>query len=255
MTEEKLDMFDSVGRRIAATLHRPEGTGTFPMVIISHGFFSSKGKYRALSEALEKEGIASIRFDFFGHGESDGKFENVTVRKMVENLRLVVKHAYELYFVDTLGLFGSSMGGMVSLLQAAQDSRIGALVLKSPVSDFRQSMKKDLGAVKMADWEQKGWVTLHDADGSKFKLNYSFYREGEGYDVYRDARAIACPALIVHGNKDIDVPIEQSKRLFGAIRSEEKDLHVLEGCSHDYSPAQKKELNRLAVDWFRRHLK
>lgn len=255
MTVEKLDIFDSMGRRIAATLHRPEGAGTFPTVIIAHGFMTNKEKHRALSEALEKEGIASVRFDFFGHGESDGKFENMTVRKMVENLRLVVKHAGDLYFVGSIGLFGSSMGGMAALLHAAQDSRIRAMVLKAPVSDFRQAVRKELGQVKMADWEKKGWVTMHDADGTSYRMNYSFYRDGEKCDVYRDARGIECPLLVVHGNKDSNVPLEQSKRLLGAVKSEEKELEVLEGCTHYFRPEEKKELIRLSVSWFGRWLK
>lgn len=254
--EESLNLFDSVGRRLAAVLHRPEGAGTFPMVIISHGFMSHKGKYRKLSEMLEKEGIASIRFDFFGCGDSDGKFENITIRKMVENLRLVVKHAYDLYFVGAIGLFGSSMGGLVTLLQASQDSRIGALVLKAPVSDKKKAIANQLNPAKVKEWEDKGWMTIHDREGVGRKLNYSFYRDVLNYDVYKDAGRITCPALIVHGNKDSTVSLDQSKRLFGVLKSEEKDLQIIEGANHYFDkPGEREELHRLAVDWFRRHLK
>ena len=78
--------------------------------------------------------------------------------------------------MNKIGLFGSSMGGMISILQAAQDSRIAALVLKAPVSDKKKMLSSHINPAKLKEWEDRGWITLTDNDGVGWKLNYSFYR-------------------------------------------------------------------------------
>ena len=67
--------------KLAAILQVPENKTAYPMVILMHGFTSNK-EYELFSKTadrLEENGIASIRFDFNGHGESEGRFEDMTV--------------------------------------------------------------------------------------------------------------------------------------------------------------------------------
>ncbi|MFQ5647864.1 MAG: alpha/beta hydrolase, partial [Candidatus Aenigmatarchaeota archaeon] len=239
MKEETLTLFDSVGRRIAGVIHRPEGPGPFPAVVLAHGFKSSKGRKRGLAEALCKAGFVAVRFDFFGSGDSDGSFENVTISKMAEDLRFVVEHTSRLHYVRDTGLAGSSMGGMVSIIQAAQDSRVKALVLDRPVSDFKGlPLFKLMRSQEFEAWREKGIATLTHP-GEQFQVKFNFYQDGLKYDLYHLASRIDCPSLIIHGSKDRDVPLEQSKRLFGVLGSEQKDLQVMEGADHDWKEAEK----------------
>src|SRR4030042_2803158 len=86
--------FQSEGQNISGILHLPEGKNP-PCVIASHGLLSSKSseKYIALGERLSQEGIAILRFDFRGIGESEGKIEDDTVSRRISDLSAAVDYA------------------------------------------------------------------------------------------------------------------------------------------------------------------
>jgi len=73
-------------------------------------------------------------------------------------------------------------------------------------------------------------------DGETRKLYYSFYEEAEKVKAYESAQKIKIPALIVHGDEDETVPIEQSKRTANLI--ENCRLEIIEGGDHTYSNSE-----------------
>ena len=79
--------------KLAATLQTPAGQENYPLVIIMHGFTGNKDESLliTLADDLEKEGIASLRFDFNGHGKSEGRFQDMTVPNEIDD----AKHVYE----------------------------------------------------------------------------------------------------------------------------------------------------------------
>jgi len=89
---------------------------------------------------LTGRGIATFRFDFFGHGESQGPFEQLTNTLAVEQalaaLDFVRQRGYR-----QIGLMGSSFGGLVSILSAAQRTDLACLTLKCPVVDFAEELR------------------------------------------------------------------------------------------------------------------
>src|SRR5512132_1429662 len=119
--EEPVFFNDASGHRIAAVLARPEQP-TDHVAVLCHGFLSHKNSTsnQALTTRLVEQGIASFRFDCFGHGESDGPFAQLTptlaMGQAMAALHYVLNRGYR-----RLALVGSSFGGLVSLL-AASDS-------------------------------------------------------------------------------------------------------------------------------------
>src|SRR4030042_4425793 len=83
--------FVSEGLRISGVLHLPEKKDP-PCVIASHGLLSSKDseKYIALGEQISKEGLAMLRFDFRGIGESEGSEEDNTISKKIADLSAAI---------------------------------------------------------------------------------------------------------------------------------------------------------------------
>ncbi|MFZ1805415.1 MAG: hypothetical protein WAU05_15910, partial [Nitrospira sp.] len=83
--EERFSFLDPQGHRVTAILTVPDG-GTDKIAILCHGFLSSKtsSTNNALTRMLIDQGIATFRFDFFGQGESEGPFEQVTTSLAVE---------------------------------------------------------------------------------------------------------------------------------------------------------------------------
>src|SRR4030067_724858 len=123
--------FQSEGQKISGVLHLPDREDP-PCVIASHGLLSSKDseKYVALGNRMSEEGMAMLRFDFRGIGESEGNEEDNTITKKLADL------SSALYFIRSrpdlgnwIGLVGSSLGGFLSLIKASIDKEIGAVVV------------------------------------------------------------------------------------------------------------------------------
>lgn len=120
VAEQRLTFKDPDGHRVSAILASPLGE-TDRVAILCHGFLSDKNSAtnKTLTTLLLDRGIAAFRFDFFGHGESEGPFEQIIVSLAVKQalaaLSLVASKGYR-----RMGLVGSSFGGLVALLVAAQ---------------------------------------------------------------------------------------------------------------------------------------
>src|SRR5262245_29522110 len=115
--EETVTFHDKLGHRTAAILSSPPRSAA--MVILCHGFLSSKNSTtnKTLTRLLNERDISTFRFDFFGQGESDGIFEDITVSVALEQataaLDFLISRGHH-----QLGLVGSSFGGLVSILAA-----------------------------------------------------------------------------------------------------------------------------------------
>ncbi len=125
--EERVVFSSGRGQKLVGFLHHPAAEPK-AAVILCHGMESSKEseKLATLSRRLSERGILALRFDFAGLGESEGKFEEMTYSGEVEDLRA----AYEVvvkYRPKKIGVLGSSMGGTVALLFAAQEKNVAAL--------------------------------------------------------------------------------------------------------------------------------
>ena len=99
---------------IATTITLPNGFDTekdrCPMVVLMHGFMSNKGMHPMpmLAKALASVGIASIRFDFNAHGQSEGEFIDMTLANEVADAKAVVEYVHTLPYVTDVALMGHS---------------------------------------------------------------------------------------------------------------------------------------------------
>jgi uncharacterized protein len=230
---EKLSFTNSKGDKLVGILENPMGKTTTPMVIICHGHSSSKDRphYVNIAKSLSRKGIASFRFDFYGHGESEGEFANATPSELMDDVLQAIKFTRSLGFIK-IGLVGSSFGGLACILAAAEEPDIFALALKSPVSNYADLFNTDRFKVKRKEWQERGWLP-YDEDPEHLKLNYIFYTDAVARDGYAVASKITTPTLIVHGDQDIDVPIGQSQKLVTLIPR--CKLKVIHGSDHKYT--------------------
>lgn len=123
------------GQRLCGTARLPSGAGPFPVVVFAHGFHSGRHSTRniQIADGLVAHGIAAFLIDFTGHGESEGSIEQATVEQMTGDLRAAVDTIAGHPRIDAtrIAVAGSSSGGIVALLEAADDSRVRVLVLRS----------------------------------------------------------------------------------------------------------------------------
>lgn len=186
--------------------------------MLCHGFLSNKNSKtnKTLTDILVPQGIATFRFDFFGQGESVGPFEQITVttavRQALAALDLVKAKGYR-----RVALVGSSFGGLVALMTAAKNPKLACVALKCPVSDFPEMLRRAFGEEGIAHW--KATDTIPDLTGGsgRITLSYGFYEDCLRHIGYAPTKSATAPTLIVHGDADEQVPVEQSRRLTASL--------------------------------------
>jgi pimeloyl-ACP methyl ester carboxylesterase len=182
---------------------------------------------------LNGAGIAAFRFDFLGHGQSEGLFEDITVSLAVRQahaaLDLVRSVGYE-----RLGLVGSSFGGLVAILTAALRQDVACLALKCPVVDFAEELRLEFGPGELARWQSTDTIPhLMGGDG-RVRLKYALYEDCLQSVAYEPASRIVAPTLIVQGARDELVPLHQSQRLLEALRGP-KRMDLLPDADHQFT--------------------
>jgi uncharacterized protein len=230
--EEKIYFKDSKGNKLCGILSNPTENKDKPMIILCHGFSSSKNSstYVALEDSLNKKEISTFRFDFYGHGESEGEFADITISLAVDAVLSAIKFLKEKDYTK-IGLVGSSFGGMASLVAASKTEDLFVLALKCPVSDYLGKLIAQKSKAEINSWKENGFINYLSGSRGKLKLNYSFFEDAETYNGnYENYRKIKVPTLIVHGDKDITVPIEQSKKTASLIP--DCKLEIIENADH-----------------------
>jgi len=209
-----------VGRKkIYGVIHWPKEVPA-PLVIGSHGLFSSKesSKFILLGERFSEEGIAFLRYDHQGCGESEGELVG-DPRSRFKDLESIFEFvmAHPLAKKESVGLFGSSLGGFISILKGAKDPRVKALVLlATPLS-------------------------LKGLKGAK------------ALDIKEEIRKVK-NTLIIHGTQDEVVPFSEAQRLF-ELAQEPKKFAPLPGADHRISaPEDRLKVVKLSLDWFKNFL-
>jgi dipeptidyl aminopeptidase/acylaminoacyl peptidase len=232
--KDKVYFENSAGTRLCGILSNLTENKEKPIIIMCHGFSTSKDgrTFVRLEEILNEQGISTFRFDFFGHGESDGKFAEITTSEAIDNVLNSIKFLKESGY-KKIGLMGSSFGGMASIIAASRTDDLYILALKSPVSNYRSMAHAKRSEQELEDWKEKGFIELDSTDEERKSLNYSFYEDAENVKAYEAARKIKIPTLIVHGDKDETVPLAQSQKTARLI--ENCRLEIINGCDHVYT--------------------
>ena len=235
MNVEKVS-FQSEGQRISGILHLPDEKNP-PCVIASHGLLSSKDseKYIALGERMSGEGMAMLRFDFRGIGESEGREEDNTISKKIADLSAAIDFVKSYPGLgDRIGLIGSSLGGFLSLIKASGDKEMRAVVIWATPLHL-----DDLGTKR----QEEDHPLPPDAffeDLPKHRLVPLLHK------VYR--------CLVIHGEEDELVSMDQALGIFYNL-GVPKELHMIGGADHRLTdPVHRQRAMELTVEWFKKYL-
>ncbi len=205
--------------RLKALIQKPElqQGEQCPMVVFCHGFNGSKDgpMFELMADTLQAHGIASIRFDFNGHGESEGEFKDMTVPNEIEDAKKVVAYVRDLRYVSSLAIVGHSQGGVVASMTAGQLSEelgepaFQAVALMAPAAVLRDDAIR--GSVMGAKFDPFDPGEYVDLWGS-LKLGAKYIRTAFSLPIYETAEKYQGPALIIHGNGDRVVPYTYGER-------------------------------------------
>ena len=177
-----------------------------PMVVFCHGFGGTKEGplFELITDSLQKHGIASIRFDFNGHGESEGKFEEMTVPNEINDAKKVMEYVRDLRYVSKVALVGHSQGGVVASMTAGElGSDISAVVLMAPAAVLRDdAIRGSTFGKQYNPLDPPEYVELWGPQ----RLGRNYIKTAFSLPIYETAANYHGPALIIHGNGDRIVP-------------------------------------------------
>ena len=209
-------------RRRIACLAQP---GREPGVLWLQGFKSDmlSTKASALSAWAAQQGIALTRFDYSGHGQSDGRFEDGTIGRWIEEARAVLDRLA----TGRQVLVGSSMGGYIALVllrrlmleHPAAAARIAGLVLIAPAWDMtEQLMWQRFPEPVRRELMDKGVWLRPSQYGEPYPISRALIEDGRRHLIGSTSWNPGRPVVVMHGRLDPDVPFTHSEALIGRLR-------------------------------------
>lgn len=245
-TETKVSI-SANGRKITAVVTMPEGDGKFPAVVMNHGHGGSKDEgtgFAGIARALADKGIASIRMDFPGCGESPEPFTKNCLSNMVEDSNACRDYLVGNYSVDTgrLGVLGYSMGGRITstIISQGEHGYQAAALLAGAVGDGEKMAAGAGGAVDpeqfpavYAEAQEKGYYRITTPYGKVQDLAPQWFDDLRNIDPLENVGAFTGPVLVMYGDKDDVVPPEVNKLSLNAYPNA-KEI-VVPGANHGYA--------------------
>jgi len=226
---------DRGGYRIA--YRRLEGSS--PTVVWLGGFRSDMigAKAEALSDWALEHGHSFIRFDYQGHGESEGRFQDGTIGLWRADALVVIDELTE----GPLLLVGSSMGGWLACHAAlARPERVRAMVLIAPAADFTSAlMEPGMDAAARAEMAATGVWRRPSDYGGPYPITRALIEDGRRWSILPTLGGppipIDVPVHILQGSRDPDVPVAHARRLAEALRSPDVTFELIPDGDHRLS--------------------
>lgn len=239
--ERESVVLKNYGQKIFGMLHLPLGVKKPPAILICHGLAGEKtGRYRiyvTLAKKLSEMGIASLRIDFRGSGDSEGEFADMTLESEVSDAIVALEFLQNNPHIDSkrLGIFGRSVGGSVAVMAARKFGNIKSIATWAPLSDGNQWLEqwKKIHAPGVTDEQRKAVMRVNgQVPGVNFFEQLFKLHMGEELEALHHI-----PFLHIHGEKDGIVIYEHAEK-FAKYRSQSNaktKFIKLPQSDHDFS--------------------
>ena len=220
------------GRRIA--YHRTEGRD--PGIVFLGGFKSDMTGTKAvhLETWARALGRAFLRFDYSGHGDSSGAFEDGCIGDWAEDAAEAVEKLTE----GPQVLVGSSMGGWIALLLARRKpEKVAGLVGIAAAPDFTEDgMWAEFDAAQRAALERDGRLELpSDYSDEPYVITRRLIEDGRRHLVLRDPLVLPFPVRLLQRTADEDVPVDRPLMLIDHADAADMRLTLVKGADHRFS--------------------
>ncbi|MFC4035483.1 alpha/beta hydrolase [Streptomyces polygonati] len=214
------------GLRLAATLVTPRDRAKSAVVLVHGGGVTREegGFFARLADGLADAGVASLRFDLRGHGESEGRQEELTLATILNDIRVAVSYAREATTAQDITLLAASFTGGVSVYYAAhRPSEITRLVLFNPQLNYKWRTIDSRPYWVDESITEEAAQELNESGGIRFTptlrhgrplLNEAFW-----FPTQEAIGQVQAPTLIVHGDADTLVPVESSREAVPRFRA------------------------------------
>lgn len=226
-------LLDGDHGKLSAVLERPDDATNFPVVIVMHGYSGNKDArlLREISERLTAAGFGAMRFDFNGHGASEGRFEDMTVPNEVEDAKKVIAYLRSRPDVRDISLVGHSQGGVVTSLVAGElgADKIKAIALLAPATILKEHARK--GYLFGVRYDPVNPPEFVEAFGRR--LGRAYVLSAQKLPIYETVARFSGPVLVVHGLNDKIVPLSCAEKYREVLP--QTRLVPLQGHDHGFS--------------------
>ncbi len=195
-----------------------------PLVILVHGWGRNAGRMMPYIDQFNKAGFSLVAFDSRNHGSSDAD-QHSTMLKFAEDIRATMEYTSEKGWISSekVGLVGLSIGGAASIYAAAHDDRIKAVITVGALAEPQAVMKKQL-----IDRHIPTPLIWGSIKFIQYKVGFRFADIAPVNHIH-NAQA---DFLLIHGEKDITVPIGQAEKLYAKGMKGKVELWRLQDKGH-----------------------
>lgn len=216
MRREKVTFLNSKGLKLSGSLEMPEDAAPKAYAIFSHCFTCNKNliNVKFISETLSARGIATLRFDFSGLGDSEGDFAKTDFTSNIDDLLHAAKFLEDNYEAPKL-LVGHSLGGAASIVAAEKIESVRAITTIGTPSTLDHIRR--VFTSKLDDIMSQG-SALVDVAGREVEIGKGFVEDLSRYNIKRTLNNLEKPLLVLHSPDDDMVGIDHATAIFMAAR-------------------------------------
>lgn len=201
-----------------------------PAVVFLPGFMSDMtgDKATAIAALCAATGHPCLRFDYSGHGASEGRFEDGTIGVWLADALFAIGHLAP----GPLVLVGSSMGGWIALLAACRlGARAAGLIGIAAAPDFTETLPEAARQTAL----REGAFRVPSRYGGEQVLTRALIEDGARHALLGAPIPIACPVRLLHGQQDEDVPWQTALRIAERLASPDVEILLVKDAGHRLS--------------------
>jgi pimeloyl-ACP methyl ester carboxylesterase len=206
-----------------------------PPVVFLGGYRSDMSGTKAtyLEQQCKSRGQTFLRFDYSGHGASEGKFSDGTIGAWKQDAQDIINHVIK----EPAILVGSSMGGWMALLFAiARPDLVKGLIGIAAAPDFTEEIYSHLTTAQKIELEKTGRVSVpNDYSDEPYHFTKAFYQEAKHHMVLDTPRTFDFPVRLIQGKQDKDVPWHTALKIQKNFTSPDFDILLIEDGDHRLS--------------------
>lgn len=239
--------FINQGQQIVGIIHIPRQARPLPAVVLYHGFTGQHMEahllFVKLSRAFCRAGIGSLRFDFRGSGDSEGKFSEMTVDNEIDDAFAALDFLSSQSWVDDerIGVLGLSLGGGIAAVVSGRDERVKSSVLLSAVA----RPMEDFAGLPPVDPEEEEIPAMWIGQG--FRNDLENFKPLD--EIVRRKPAI----MVVHGTDDTTIPCSRAEDYHIALLANHipHKILIIPKADHTYSKkVHEDRVIKSSLDWF-----
>jgi len=256
MKEEKVEFYNDKNQKLVGLLSLPDRENP-PITIIIHGFKGTKEYYPFVNNSIKPltdAGIAILRIDCRGSGESDLEFKDMSIKTEAEDVLTAIDFVKTLDIdSNKIALIGISMGATAIILAMKNKPNIKTIVFWGPAFYYSGKSHYNTPENRKTVEEEGIFYVKATLTGKVYTAGKELFKEITSLDSRPYMKFVKIPALILRGSKDEIVGLSKDEEVSKLLNAEYK---LIEKGDHNFTDKDsEKELIKSTINWFNKWLK